>query len=78
MGRHEERYCWVCFQVLNCQQVKVEHQSPGGLSQNIELQKWKWEVINVDFMTRLQISLRQHDFFGLLLTECQNQHISYR
>ncbi|WMV14167.1 hypothetical protein MTR67_007552 [Solanum verrucosum] len=26
---------------LNCQQVKVEHQRPGGLAQNIELPEWK-------------------------------------
>ncbi|KAH0670582.1 hypothetical protein KY290_025996 [Solanum tuberosum] len=25
----------------NCQQVKVEHQRPGGLAQNIELPEWK-------------------------------------
>ena len=25
----------------NCQQVKVEHQWPGGLAQNIELPEWK-------------------------------------
>ena len=26
---------------LNCQQVKVEHQRPDGLAQNIELTEWK-------------------------------------
>ncbi|KAH0691243.1 hypothetical protein KY285_018431 [Solanum tuberosum] len=35
----------------NCQQVKVEHQRPGGLAQNIELPEWKWEMINMDFIT---------------------------
>ncbi|KAH0689476.1 hypothetical protein KY289_016834 [Solanum tuberosum] len=34
----------------NCQQVKVEHQRPGGLAQNIELPEWKWEMINMDFI----------------------------
>ena len=29
----------------NFQQVKVEHQRPVGLAQNIELPEWKWEVI---------------------------------
>ncbi|WMV40704.1 hypothetical protein MTR67_034089 [Solanum verrucosum] len=32
----------------NCQQLKVEHQRPGGLAQNIELLEWKWEMINMD------------------------------
>ncbi|KAH0678966.1 hypothetical protein KY284_020051 [Solanum tuberosum] len=38
---------------MNCQQVKVEHQRPGGLAQNIELSEWKWEMINMDFITGL-------------------------
>ncbi|WMV47194.1 hypothetical protein MTR67_040579 [Solanum verrucosum] len=37
----------------NCQQVKVEHQRPGGLAQNIEISEWKWEMINIDFITGL-------------------------
>ena len=36
-----------------CQQVKVEHQRPGGLAQNIELSEWKWDIINMDFITGL-------------------------
>ncbi|WMV20158.1 hypothetical protein MTR67_013543 [Solanum verrucosum] len=35
----------------SCQQVKVGHQRPGGLAQNIELPEWKWEMINMDFIT---------------------------
>ncbi|MBW3919187.1 hypothetical protein HHB59_11165, partial [Neisseria meningitidis] len=36
---------------LNCQQVKYEHQRPGGLFQRIELPEWKWERITMDFVT---------------------------
>src|SRR5688572_23084825 len=36
-----------------CQQVKVEHQRPGGLSQDIDIPTWKWEDINMDFVTGL-------------------------
>ncbi|WMV42518.1 hypothetical protein MTR67_035903 [Solanum verrucosum] len=32
----------------NCQQVKVDHQRPGGLGQNIEIPEWKWEINNMD------------------------------
>ncbi|WMV09144.1 hypothetical protein MTR67_002529 [Solanum verrucosum] len=35
----------------NCQQVKVEHQIPGGMTQEINIRTWKWEVINMDFIT---------------------------
>ena len=31
----------------NYQQVKIEHQRPGGLAENIELSDWKWEMINM-------------------------------
>ncbi|WMV46614.1 hypothetical protein MTR67_039999 [Solanum verrucosum] len=42
----------------NCQQVKVEHQRPGGMAQDIELPKWKWKIINMDFVTGLPRSRR--------------------
>ena len=45
----------------NCQQVKVEHQWVSGMTQNIELPKWKWEMINMDFITGLQRSRCQDD-----------------
>ena len=38
---------------LNCQQVKYEHQRPGGLLQQIEILEWKWERIIMDFAVGL-------------------------
>ncbi|KAH0724948.1 hypothetical protein KY284_000813 [Solanum tuberosum] len=35
----------------NCQQVKVEHQRPQGMNQEIDIPTWKWEVINMDLIT---------------------------
>ncbi|XP_070057124.1 uncharacterized protein [Nicotiana tomentosiformis] len=40
-------------QCPNCQQVKAEHQRPGGLTQCFELPLWKWDMINMDFITGL-------------------------
>ncbi|WMV49716.1 hypothetical protein MTR67_043101 [Solanum verrucosum] len=37
----------------NCQQVKVQHQKPGGLSQDISIPTWKWENVNMDFVVGL-------------------------
>ena len=37
----------------NCQQVKVEHKKPGGMTQEIHISTWKWDVINMDFITGL-------------------------
>ena len=36
-----------------CQQVKVEHQRPGGMMQEFGIPTWKWEEINMDFVTGL-------------------------
>ena len=45
----------------NCQQVKVEQQKLGGMTQEINIPIWKWEVINMDFITGLPRTRRQHD-----------------
>ena len=37
----------------NCQQLKVEYQKPGGMTQEIDIPSWKWDVINMDFITGL-------------------------
>ena len=46
---------------FDCQCVKVECKHRGGLLQHIVILKWKWEVISMDFITRLQRIMRQHD-----------------
>ncbi|WMV29209.1 hypothetical protein MTR67_022594 [Solanum verrucosum] len=51
----------------NCQQVKVEHRRSGGLAQRIELSEWKWEMINMDFITGLLRSRRQHDSIWVII-----------
>ena len=37
-------------QCPNCQQVKYEHQSPGGTLQRMSIPEWKWERIAMDFV----------------------------
>ena len=39
-----------CFE---CQQVKIEHQHPVELLQPLPIPSRKWEVISLDFVTRL-------------------------
>ncbi|KAH0728078.1 hypothetical protein KY284_003943 [Solanum tuberosum] len=71
-----EVYWWNCMKKAiveflnkcpNCQQVKVEHQRPGGLAQRIELPEWKWEMTNMDFITGLPKSRRQHDSIWVIV-----------
>ena len=51
----------------NCQQVKVEHQKPEGMTQEIDIPTWKWDVINMDFITRLPRTRRQHDSIWVIV-----------
>ena len=44
-----------------CQQVKVEHQRPGGMMQEFSIPTWKWEEINMDFVIGLPPSQCHHD-----------------
>ena len=46
---------------IKCQQVKVEHRHPAGLLQPFPVLEWKWEVISMDFITKLSMTWRQHD-----------------
>ncbi|XP_075078500.1 uncharacterized protein LOC142164566 [Nicotiana tabacum] len=54
-------------QCPNCQQVKSEHQKPGGLLQNIEIPAWKWESINMDFITGLPNSRRKFNSIWVIV-----------
>ena len=53
--------------VSKFQQVKVEHQKPGGMTQEIDIPTWKWDVINMDFITGLPRSHRQHDSIRVIV-----------
>ncbi|KAD4385756.1 hypothetical protein E3N88_25925 [Mikania micrantha] len=58
----KENYWWIGMKkditayvakCLTCSQVKAEHQKPSGMLQQLELPVWKWEMITVDFITKL-------------------------
>ncbi|XP_049410636.1 uncharacterized protein LOC125873831 [Solanum stenotomum] len=51
----------------NCQQVKVEQQRPGGLAQTIDIPIWKWEDINIDFITGLRFFFKRHDSIWVII-----------
>ena len=56
----------------NCQQGKVENQKPGGMTQEIDIPTWKWEVINMDFITGLPRTRRQHDSIWVIVDRITN------
>jgi hypothetical protein len=43
---------------LECQKVKAEHRHPAGLLQPLPIPEWKWEVVTMDFITKLPITTR--------------------
>src|SRR5688572_28045676 len=49
------------------QQVKIEHQKPSGLAQDIKIPTWKWEAINIDFVTSSPKSKRHHDSIWVIV-----------
>nr|GEV09671.1 putative reverse transcriptase domain-containing protein [Tanacetum cinerariifolium] len=49
---------------LTCLKVKVEHQRPSGLLQQLEISKWKWEGISMDFVTKLPKTSSGHHNLG--------------
>ena len=51
----------------NCQQVKADHQRLGGLTQNIDIPKCKWEDINMDFIVGLPRTRRQDDSIWVIV-----------
>ena len=46
---------------LTCQQVKFEHQRPGGQLQPLEIPSWKWEDITCDFVVGLPRTRKGND-----------------
>jgi hypothetical protein len=46
---------------IECQKVKAKHRHPMGLLQPLPIPKKKWEVITMDFITRLPRMNKKHD-----------------
>nr|GEV98744.1 reverse transcriptase domain-containing protein [Tanacetum cinerariifolium] len=52
---------WVpCF-------VKAKHQKPSGLLVQLEILKWKWEKINMDFITKLPKTTNGYDTIWVIV-----------
>jgi hypothetical protein len=46
---------------LECQKEKDEHRHPIGFLQPFPTLKWKWEVVKIDFITKLPRINKKHD-----------------
>ena len=64
MKRDVTNYVSKC---LTCQQVKAKHQVLSGLLNPIPIPQWKWNRIAMDFVTRLPLTQRKHDFVWVIV-----------
>jgi hypothetical protein len=46
---------------LECQKVKAEHRHPIGSLYPLPIPEWKWEVVTMEFITKLDRTRKQHD-----------------
>ncbi|CAH9101779.1 unnamed protein product [Cuscuta epithymum] len=52
---------------LTCQQVKAEHQRPGGELQPIQIPEWKWDEISMDFIMGLPKTTGGYDAIWVIV-----------
>lgn len=45
----------------NCQKVKVQHLKQGVINKKLNIPTWKFDVINVDFVTGSPSTCIEHD-----------------
>ena len=44
-----------------CRRIKAEHQKPAGTLQPLSIPKWKWDKVEMDFITGFPRSQKGHD-----------------
>jgi hypothetical protein len=44
-----------------CHRIKAEHQRPTGTLQPLTIPKWKWDKVEMDFITGFPRSQKGHD-----------------
>ncbi|KAL8146857.1 hypothetical protein AgCh_004548 [Apium graveolens] len=54
---------------LTCQQVKIDHQMPSGLLQQLDIPVWKWENNSMDFVTHLPRTFRKNDVIWVVVNK---------
>ncbi|XP_047270386.1 uncharacterized protein LOC107874299 [Capsicum annuum] len=52
-----------------CQKVKIEHQMPSGVMQELSIPTLKWEEVNMDFVVGLPSSRCHHDSIWVVVDQ---------
>jgi hypothetical protein len=52
---------------LECKKVNVEHRYPTCLLQPLPILEWKWEVVTMDFITKLPRTSKKHYYIMVVV-----------
>ena len=58
---------------IEWKQVKAEHRHPAGLLQPLPIPDWKWEIISLDFITRLPKNQNQNDYVMVVVDKLSKE-----
>lgn len=50
-----------------CKKVKADHKKPGGVLNPLEIPEWKWEKVNMDFVTGFPRSSKGNDAIWVII-----------
>ena len=67
MGKYEKICIRLCYQILTCQKIKVEHQKLVGLHQYLKIPMWKWESVTMDFLVGLPKTQKGYDLIWVIV-----------
>jgi hypothetical protein len=59
-GMKKEVVDFIC-RCLECKNLKAEHRHPTSFLHLLPIPEWKWEVVTMDFITKLPRTNKQHD-----------------
>jgi len=54
---------------LTDQRVKIEHQRPAGLLQPLDVPKWKWDSLSMDFVAGLPLTQRKNNAIWVIVDQ---------
>jgi hypothetical protein len=72
----KSQYYWPCMKkevvdfiakCLECQKIKAEHRHLASLLQPLAIPEWKWEVVTMDFITKLPRRNKKHDYIMVVV-----------
>lgn len=75
MKKDEATYVAKC---LTCHKMKVEHQRAPRELQPLDIPKWKWDIISLDFVSSLPRTRHNYDTILFLASHFVHTNIRYK